>query len=156
MRSDLITTTSNVWSCVFERMVEADDSGAETFVDDQSTVYASIEFRGTPITMVIATSEAVARAWASTLFACDENACTDDDLRDVMGELANVLAGGFKARLDVDSTLGLPESGTGLPGRLLTHSALDVEVLFTDVPGPFMIGLWASVGNGLAGDTLVE
>ncbi|MEE2789842.1 MAG: chemotaxis protein CheX [Myxococcota bacterium] len=156
MRADLITTTTNVWSCIFERPVEALDSATDALTEHASTVYASIEFGGTGFTLIVATSEHVARSWASTLFACDESACTEDDLRDVMGELANVLAGGFKARLSSAIRLGLPESGFGLPGHLVTTSALDVGVLFTDLPGQFMIGLWQTDDAGLTGDTLVD
>jgi chemotaxis protein CheX len=84
------------------------------------------------------------------MLACGEDDCTDEDLRDALGELVNMVGGNIKSLMDGPATLSLPLVGSGdlTPGSHLVQAcALDlvwrgepvsvtVHVPPTSVPGP--------------------
>jgi chemotaxis protein CheX len=69
-------------------------------------------------TVAVALGPAAARALAEALLADPDERATsapgEDDVRDAVGELANVVGGNVKALLEEPHRLSLPEAGPGL------------------------------------------
>lgn len=70
---------------------------------------------GDALTLSYECSEAMARTIASTMFGSDAEACTDEEISDAIGEIANMVGGNLKSTLDADASLSLPSvvKGTG-------------------------------------------
>jgi chemotaxis protein CheX len=86
---------------------------------EASAVSASIALSGAFCGVLRATfSEPLARALAGTMMAQEPAESTPDDLRDVTGELVNIVAGNLKAVLPSPCQLSLPQVQDAL-----THSA---------------------------------
>lgn len=87
--------------------------------------------------VALACPAVLARRFAAVVFAVPPERVADEQCRDVLGELTNVLGGGLKALLPGRSTLGLPvvtAAGTGTAGDPLDRMAfrcLDQTVLLT-------------------------
>jgi len=77
-------------------------------------------------------SDGFGRRLAQAMFGIDPHDVTEDDARDALGELANVLAGNVKSYSEDPVDLDLPE--TGAPGDLQAAAAPVAQARF-DVDG---------------------
>ena len=148
MRSDLIATTQNVWSRLFQRGVEP-SLDSMPLNPEASGVSSAIRLKGSAYALIIHAGEKVARRWAGTLFDCDPQSCTDADLIDVVGELSNVVSGAFKQRITTSVDLALPDVRFGLPSQLFESGSAHVSVAFEDDIGPFWVILWQIASDPL-------
>jgi chemotaxis protein CheX len=76
--------------------------------------------------VVVECPEAFGRAVAATMFGTEPDAVEDDELIDVMGELANMTGGNVKSLLPGDAALSLPTVVRGADFRVVvpgTHLA---------------------------------
>lgn len=70
---------------------------------------ASVRISGTwNAELHVITSETVAKAIACNMFATDVENVTSEDVRDALGEVANVIGGNAKGMMDHDCSLSLP------------------------------------------------
>ena len=141
MRADLITITQNVWNRLFQRTIEAsvESVSKELYVRD---LCSGIRMNGSDYGLIVHAADHVVRHWAGTLFDCKPTECTDTDLIDVIGELGNVLAGGFKHRLGASVHLGLPDARFEKPLSIFDDGHAEISILFMDEDRPFWVLLW--------------
>ena len=141
MRADLITITQNVWSRLFQRSIEAmvQSVSQEPHVPE---LCSGIRMNGSDYALIVHAADHVVRQWAGTLFDCEPTECTDADLIDVIGELGNVLAGGFKHRLGASVHLGLPDARFEKPLSIFDGGHAEISILFMDEDRPFGVLLW--------------
>jgi chemotaxis protein CheX len=89
------------------------------------TVHITGQWSGS---VVVECPESFGRVVAAAMFGSEPEEVTDDELVDVVGELANMTGGNVKALLEGDSMLSLPTVVRGsdfrvvVPGTHLTRS----------------------------------
>ena len=79
--------------------------------------------------------------WATTMFGIDRHGCTDADIRDATGELANILAGGVKPLLDSHTMLTPPRVECGVMGGRRASPNVITAVRFAGTPVGFVVAL---------------
>jgi chemotaxis protein CheX len=98
------------------------EPGAARFI---GTVHISGSWEGS---VVVECPDAFGRSVAASMFGSEPADVTDEELCDVVGELANMTGGNVKALLEGDSTLSLPTVVRGsdfrviVPGTRLARS----------------------------------
>jgi chemotaxis protein CheX len=92
-------------------------------------------------TVVVQCSTALARRAASVMFEIDLESLCRDDVRDAMGELANMVGGNVKSLLPAPSRLALPIVGEG-DGSLVPNAAeVDSQVWLDSGDGAVVVSL---------------
>jgi len=91
--------------------------------------------------VTIRCATATAQRFAAVMFGCEPDGLSDEEVRDALGELTNMLAGSVKGMVPEECQLGIPAVADGLDymlfvpkGKVLTKSDLNygsdaVEVL---------------------------
>jgi chemotaxis protein CheX len=108
--SDILALTENVWASMLElEVVPATE--AESLLVGDDCVAGSVSIRGDWNGLVsVALAPDLARLVTSKMFELDIEEADDEMCADAVGEIANMLGGGFKAILSgEDNKLGLPE-----------------------------------------------
>lgn len=122
LERDIRDVTESVWIAMLNVAAEPRESSARTLRDPcwTGTVRMSGAWEGA---VTIACSHDLARAAAVALFSLDSSEPSDEEVRDALGELANVVGGNIKALLPGPTNVSLPrvDSSGGVP------SALDAE-----------------------------
>jgi chemotaxis protein CheX len=86
--------------------------------------------------------------FAAQFLAIDPPAEVDDDVRDVMGEIANMIGGNFKASMGADVRLSLPSVIDGSDyGIHVCGSATRDEVWFSSDSGYFCVSVLSNQGT---------
>jgi chemotaxis protein CheX len=141
VRSDVTRIVQDIFLAMLFMEVEA---GAESAGDwSPPVVAASVRLCGPWNGAVsIECSEATARELTAAMLGIRKPPALDDDVRDVMGELINMLAGNFKALLG-GASLSLPcvTLGTAGAGRVVARLG------FRTPAGPIQVLLMESVGG---------
>jgi chemotaxis protein CheX len=92
-----------------------------------------------------ATTRQAGRDVAASLLAVDDDAVTDGDVDDAMGEVANVLGGNLKTLLPPPSSLSLPVVESGPTARMVPAGSTEVLRVSLDWRGePVEVGVWES------------
>jgi CheY-specific phosphatase CheX len=81
--------------------------------------------------VTIRCSTASASSFAAVMFGCDPTELSDEEVRDALGELTNMLAGSVKGLVPEECQLGIPAVADGLDymlfvpkGKVLTNAEL--------------------------------
>lgn len=113
----------NIWSTQLGLEVQDTDTvaGASKVPIMTAAVHVSGSFRGG---VHLECSRALIRRVTAKMFSLPEDQLTEDDDRDVLGELTNVVAGNIKALIPGSNTLSLP---TIIEGTDYTISSVDVK-----------------------------
>ncbi len=112
-----------VWST--QLGIEIDDTDAPMTLSGAPTMTAAIHISGDFSGGIrLECSRALIRRAASIMFDLPEEQLNDDDERDVVGELTNVVAGNIKALIPGCNAISLP---TIIDGSDYTVSTLDVK-----------------------------
>jgi chemotaxis protein CheX len=84
--------------------------------------------------VTIRCATAAAARFAAVMFGCDADSLSDEEVRDALGELTNMLAGSVKGMVPDECQLGIPAVADGLDymlfvpkGKVLTKSELAHE-----------------------------
>lgn len=102
-------------------------------------VYLAGEWRGA---LLLETWTEQAVVWTHRLMSVPEPLSLDDDVRDCVGELTNMVAGNLKSLLPVETVLSMPSviEGRQFTLRLIgDHQKIKVD--FASPEGPFSITL---------------
>jgi CheY-specific phosphatase CheX len=102
---------SEIASSLFSTMLALPfDTGCLTGCSDSGRQYeARIRVSGSwQAGIFVRASEVLARRIACVMFKLDEADLTEADVRDALGEVANVIGGGVKGIIDSDCDLSLP------------------------------------------------
>ena len=102
---DVAEVTRNTWATMFELETSPRD-GAEPAIDLRAEIKISGAWTGR---VVVGVPLELAESAASSMFACQADEISPEEIEDVIGELVNVVAGGVKATLEGENALGLPE-----------------------------------------------
>jgi len=133
--------TKEIWSAI------VDDSGslvARGAVTDYGDLTGSVDISGSwNGTFYLSFSLTAARQAAANMFAAEAEDLSDDDVRDAVGELINIIGGNLKALLPPPALLSLPTVATGLPKPThLDEAELVSELRFDWIDEPIVIAVW--------------
>lgn len=135
----IVELTQDIWASLL-----ADDHGIEHVPtgetgDMTATVAIAGAWNGTA---ALHCSSRAGRHAASAMFDLADDELGDDEIRDAVGELINVMGGNIKGLLPGPTQLSLPtvhsEEGFTMPG----HLALAYEVTFSWLDEPVVFSLW--------------
>jgi chemotaxis protein CheX len=105
--------------------------------------------------VVIECSAPLARLVTSQLLLTSEDQLVDDDVRDVVGELANVIGGNVKSVMPGPSTLSLPSSSL-VGDRSFTGDGVAAAVQFAWRQEPLRVSVFTDEPAAGRNDTEVE
>jgi len=97
--------------------------------------------------VVVSCSSGAARHAAAAFLAMEAGEDRDEDMTDVMGELANIVGGNVKSMLPAATLVSLPHVVNGANNRFPTTRRI-CELSGTWLDEPFSISMWQ--GRGLA------
>lgn len=104
--SDIRSFTGNIWSSVFGLDL---DSGCIAGLDTGDIIAGGIHLSGAwEGALFVECTPNLARKLASAMFGMDDAEITDSEVRDAIGEIANMAGGNFKALLPQPCQLSLP------------------------------------------------
>jgi chemotaxis protein CheX len=135
-RSGMILVTERVFETLLNMAVRVIDAPEETL---HSPLTAAIFYAGTwKGALILECSEQQARAWSSLIMDIREPSA--EDVRDGLGELANVLAGNLKPLLPPGVGISTPSvvNGTDYNMHVLRRQFAE-RVEFADERGPFRV-----------------
>jgi chemotaxis protein CheX len=143
--NDLAEMVEQVWVSYL------DPEGAHPLVptrdeNQPSEVHSSVSITGSWSGHVVyASSTAAARKAAAAFLAVGEDEVSDDDLSDVLGELANIVGGNVKAMLPPGALLSLPQVVLAPESATKYPAAERVSGLYAAWEGePVSITMWQS------------
>ncbi len=112
----------------------------------ESEVHSSVSITGTWQGVVVyGSSEAAARQAAAAFLAMEPDEVTQEDVSDVLGELANIVGGNVKAMLPPGCFLSLPQVVLAPESATRYPSAVQVAGLYGTWRGePVSITMWQS------------
>ena len=114
--ADIVAT---VWETVLGMHVELDESLHLAAVPDHPTFAGIVQIHGAwEGAIAVQCSEALARRTATTMFDLTDDAVTNADMHDSLGEITNMIGGNLKALLPEPCSLGLPVVIEGRDYRL--------------------------------------
>ena len=104
--SDIRSFTGNIWSSMFG--LELGDGCAAT-IENGDMIAGGIHLTGAwEGALFVECSQKLARKLASTMFGMEASDVTDSEVRDAIGEIANIAGGSFKSLLPSPCFLSFP------------------------------------------------
>ena len=130
---DLGQIVSDIWTSMLGFPVQARSEPAE--MNGTRHLSASVQISGGwDGTVLVSCAEGLARKVAATMFDVEESSTTDDEIRDALGEVANMTAGNVKALVESYCRLSLPmvaegrELAISIPGsRVVAQASFDCD-----------------------------
>lgn len=121
---------------IFETMLSTTIVPFESDGDAEShSLWGTIQITGdTPYSVVLSMSEGVARESTATMLQMPAELCSDEDNRDVVAELANMVGGNLKSMIQGSSHLSLPTVVEGQNLGLQVPGAELVDDVAFDCP----------------------
>jgi chemotaxis protein CheX len=112
--------------------------------ESATAVSASVSLTGAWHGHVVVTcSSAAARHAAAAFLAMETDEVSDEDMTDVMGELANIVGGNVKSMLPAATAVSLPHVVSGASNKFPTTRQV-CELAGTWLDEPFSISMWQS------------
>jgi len=145
---DLREIADQVWSAYL------DPEGIRPFQQGESHepakgVSASVSLTGAWHGHVLVTcSSEAARHAAAAFLAMETEEVSDEDMTDVMGELANIVGGNVKSMLPPATLVSLPHVVNGASNRFPTTRQI-CELAGTWLDEPFSISMWQGRDAGV-------
>jgi chemotaxis protein CheX len=106
--------TAEVWASMLEiELVPAGESAS--FAASERTITACVQITGgwkAAVTLRCAT--ALAAEFAGVMFGCEADSLSDEEVRDALGELSNMVSGSVKGMSPEDCQLGIPTVADGM------------------------------------------
>ena len=143
--NDLAEMVEQVWQSYLDP--EGISPLIPNYDENQPTeVHSSVSITGSWSGHVVyASSTAAARKAAAGFLAMDESEVSDEDLSDVLGELANIIGGNVKAMLPAGAMLSLPQVVLAPESATRYPSAERVSGLYGVWEGePVSVSMWQS------------
>jgi chemotaxis protein CheX len=142
---DLAEMVDQVWISY----LDPDGTAPLVRVDDEPKtcdVHSSVSITGTwHGHIVYASSTAAARMAAAAFLAMEADEVSQEDLTDVLGELANIVGGNVKAMLPPGCFLSLPQVVLAPESATRYPSAVRVSALYGSWQGePVSVSMWQS------------
>jgi chemotaxis protein CheX len=150
---DLAEMVDQVWSSYL------DPEGLDPLIRvdepvDGSEVHSSVSITGSWHGHVVyASSTAAARQAAAAFMAMEADEVSQEDISDVLGELANIVGGNVKAMLPPGATLSLPQVVLAPESATKYPNAERVTGLFGLWDGePVSVSMWQQTRNDMRKD----
>lgn len=146
MNATYVSEIDQIVQMIFETMLsmEIHSTDAETS-SDTHRLLGTIQITGPcPVSVVLSVSDGVARAAASTMLMTKSEDVSDEDERDVIAELANMIGGNLKSMIEGASYLSLP---TVVEGRNLGVPGAEMidDVMFECESGTLRVRLYRQI-----------
>ena len=130
-KEDLGQIVTDIWSSKLGFPVQP--RGEPVVVNGTRHLSASVQISGGwDGTVLVSCAEELARKVAASMFDAAEDATSDDEIRDALGEVANMTAGNVKALVESYCRLSLPmvaegrELAISIPGsRVIAEASFD-------------------------------
>jgi chemotaxis protein CheX len=146
--SDIDELTKTIWSTVLQMDLSVARVDSETIRRDgqhflSACIHLSGEWSGA---VVVDCPYDVARQFAAVMF--DDENVGRADVADALGELANMVGGNLKARLEGVSQIGLPTVVDGTEYQLAVQGGeCACRIKFTAEAGEFWISIMEKAGE---------
>lgn len=118
--TDIATFAKSIWETMMGLMIDEADLGNDSVAwpDHELNYIGQVQVTGGwQGAIVLQCSQTLARRAAARMFQCPIEEIADNDIVDVVGELANMIGGNLKALLPGPSQLSTPEIKTQEPGH---------------------------------------
>jgi chemotaxis protein CheX len=125
--------TLDIWSSMLGISLEPGSPGVASLGPETRALTGCVQITGGwagAVTIRCATISAA--RFAAVMFGCDPEALSDEEVRDALGELTNMLAGSVKGMVPDECQLGIPAVADGLDymlfvpkGKVLTNCDLN-------------------------------
>src|SRR3978361_1253536 len=130
----LSALTTDIWSSMLGIDL-APGSGVVGELGGERTLTGCVQITGGWAGAVtIRRATALAARFAAVMFGCEADTLSDEEVRDALGELTNMLAGSVKGMVPEECQLGIPAVADGLDymlfvpkGKVLTRSELEYQ-----------------------------
>jgi len=133
LRADLVSIVQDIFQTMLSMEVAADDNSKEA--SDAPVVTACMHLSGPWKGAVLLQCQAPAACeFAAALIGIEKPATADDDVRDAMGELVNMVAGNFKSLLGGGAHLSLPTVVEGADYRFRIMGGQQTERMAFQTP----------------------
>ena len=136
---DILTVMQTLSASLFESPIAPAQDLAMTPQAPGSRVPVQGSFHGS---VSVSCSPRLARRLAARMFGVDEASVCDADMEDAVFELANVVAGNFKALMPRPIEIGLPQADTQVPGESLCQ-----RLAFACEGEPLVISVFENHGS---------
>ncbi len=133
---DLAEVTEMVWNASLG--MEAQRAGSAA-LDGHELLVGRVDLNGAYNgAILIECPQGLVRLAAGVLFFMEPDDASDDDMRDAIGEIANVIAGNARGLFEHGTTIGLPVVDSNLDNALHGDDTTD-DVGFTSNGFPFRV-----------------
>ena len=131
---EIRSLTSSIWETMLGLPLE---EARETALDSGPTLMGSVRITGAwNGKLDVRCTPSLARRAAAAMFACDQDGLSEEEVRDALGEIANMAGGNIKALLPQPNALSIPvvvdlDAATPAPssGVCLVQFACDADPL---------------------------
>ena len=150
--NDLAEMVEQVWESYLDP--EGINPLIPTYDENQpSEVHSSVSITGSWTGHVVyASSQRAARRAAAAFLAMDEDEVSEEDLSDVLGELANIVGGNVKAMLPPGALLSLPQVVLAPEATARYPNTQRISGVYGIWDGePVSISMWHSRGDNKEG-----
>lgn len=150
---DIEEITRTVWGTLFEAPLQTEDPEDRSALERGTTVTSCVQIRGAwGGGVVVQCPWDLAHRLTSQIFG-DASTPGPDDVRDVLGELANVIGGNIKALLPAPSTISQPTVAMGSDYELSVVGTIPVSTVSFRCDGhPLQVTLLALVDEAISTD----
>ena len=125
---------SDIWSSMLGIPLETGSPGIGSLGTERALTGCVQITGGWAGAVTVRCSTASAGRFAAVMFGCDPETLADEEVRDALGELTNMLAGSVKGLVPDECQLGIPAVADGLDymlfvpkGKVLTNCDLTHE-----------------------------
>lgn len=127
---ELIEITERVWDSLFEVPLEVRGPGDATPRASGRAISGCVQITGAwEGAVTLHCSEQLARLVTGAMFEIDPADASDDDVRDALGELANMVGGNVKALLPEPCRISLPAVADGADYKLSIPGAYPLTAI---------------------------
>lgn len=149
MNATYVSEIEQIVQMIFETMLSMSIQRVDGEPSEQHRLLGTIQVTGdNSLSLVLSVSDGVARHGSANMLAMTPEEVTDEDQRDVVAELTNMIGGNFKSVIPGSNFLSLPtvvegrDLGLQVPGAELVD-----DVMLTSEFGTLRVRLFAQTSG---------
>jgi CheY-specific phosphatase CheX len=147
MNETYVSEIEQIVQMIFDTMVSMNIQRSDSNAAESHRLLGTIQITGEkPLSVVLSVSDEVARAASATMLQMDPAEISDEDERDVVAELTNMIGGNLKGLIEGASFLSLPTvvEGRGVGLKVPGAEKIDDVVLACE-EGTLRVRLYAQI-----------
>ncbi len=148
MNATYVSEIDQIVQMIFETMLNMEIHSTDAqLTSEEHRLLSTIQITGPcPVSVVLSVSEGVARSAAATMLMIESTEVSDEDERDVLAELANMIGGNLKSMIEGALYLSLP---TVVEGRNLGVPGAEMidDVMFECASGSLRVRLYRQIAG---------